>query len=88
MTIKTELIIFGKPLDVQCKSIFKSGCKVSSYGHFKILAQECNGWDGGIYPELFVSSLYISFAVKVSLLIFNMFNIYKNNILEMVLVFS
>ena len=33
-----------------------------------------------INPELFVSSLYISVAIKASVLKFNMFNIHKNNI--------
>ena len=34
---------------------------------FKILAQECTGWGDGIDPELFVSSLHISVAIKASL---------------------
>ena len=45
-------------------------------------------WEGaGIDLELFVSLLYISVAIKASLLIFNMFNIYKNNISKLFLVF-
>ena len=35
----------------------------------------------------FVSSLYISVAIKVRFLKFNMFNRYKNNISKLVLVF-
>ena len=31
----------SKILDVQCKFIFKSDYKILSYGHFKILVQEC-----------------------------------------------
>ena len=34
-------------------------------GHFKILAQACPEWGDGINPEFFVSSLYISVAIKV-----------------------
>ena len=41
----------------------------------------------GIDPELFVSSLYISVAVKAILLKFIMFNTFENNISEMCLVF-
>ena len=59
------------PLDVQCKFMFKSGCKIVSYSHFKILAQECTGWGDGIDPEFFVLSFYISVAIKASLLKFN-----------------
>ena len=56
------------------------GCKIVSYGHFKIPAQECIGLGDGIDPELFVSSLYISVAIKASLLKFNVFNMYKNTL--------
>ena len=38
-------------------------------------------------PDFFVSSLYISVAIKVKFLKFNMFNRYKNNIFKLVLVF-
>ena len=31
-------------IDVQCKFMFKSDCKILSYGHFKILAQACPVW--------------------------------------------
>ena len=64
------------PLDVQCKFIFISGWKMLSYGHYKILAQECTGFGDDIDPELFVSLLHISVAIKASFLIFNVFNIY------------
>ena len=73
----------SKPLDVQCKFMFKSGHKILSYLHFKILVQECTGGGDGIDPELSVSSLHISVAIKAGLLILNMFNIYKNNISKM-----
>ena len=53
-------------VDVQCKFMFKSDHKILSYGHFKILAQACPGWGDGIDPDIFVSSLYISVAIKVS----------------------
>ena len=36
----------------------------------------------------FLSSLYISVAIKASLLKFNMLNIYKNNIFKMFIFFS
>ena len=52
----------SKPLDVQCKFMFNSFCKILNYGHFKILAQECTGRGDGIDPELFVSLLYILVA--------------------------
>ena len=39
-------------------------------------------------PQFFVSLLYISVAIKVRFLKFNMFNRYKNNIPKLVLVFS
>ena len=58
-----------------------------SYGHFKILVQACPGWGDGIDPDFFVSSIYISVAIKVRFLKFNMFNRYKNNISKLVLVF-
>ena len=51
--------------------------KILNDGQFKILAIECTGGGAGIDPELFVSSIYISVATKASLVIFNMFNIYK-----------
>ena len=50
--------------------------------------QESTGWGDSIDPEPFLSLLYISAAIKASLLIFNMFNIYKNNISKMCLAFS
>ena len=31
----------SKLIDVQCKFMFKSDCKILSYGRFKILAQAC-----------------------------------------------
>ena len=67
--------------------MFKSENKILSYGHFKILDQECPGWGDGIDPDFFVSSLYISVAIEVRFLKFNMFNRYKNNISKLVLVF-
>ena len=60
--------------------MFKSGDKILSYGYFKILVQEYTGWGDGIDRELFVSLVYISVAIKASLLKFNMFNMFKNTI--------
>ena len=78
---------------------FKIGPQNSSYGHFKIIAQEhirwgegieyywsktktiaqeCTQWGEGIDSKDFVSLLYISVAIKASLLKFSMFNIHKN----------
>ena len=68
--------------------MFKSDNKILSYGHFKILVQACPGSGDGNDPDFFVSSLYISVAIKVMFLKFNMFNRYKNNISKLVLVFS
>ena len=56
----------SKFLDVQCKFMFKSGNKILSYGLFKILVQACPRWGDGIDPDFFVSSLYISVAIKVT----------------------
>ena len=67
--------------------MFKSDHKILSYNHFKIIAQADLGWGDGIDPEFFVSSLYISVAIKGRLLKFNMLNRYKNNISKLVLVF-
>ena len=77
----------SKLVDVQCKFMFKSDNKILSYGRFKILVQACPGWGDGNDPDFFVSSLYISVAIKVRFLKFNMFNRYKNNISKLVLVF-
>ena len=74
-------------VDVQCKFMFKSDNKILSYGHFKILVQACAGWGDGIDPDFFVSSLYISVAIEVRFLKFNMFNRYKNNIFKLVSLF-
>ena len=60
--------------------MFKSDNQILSYGRFKILVQACPGWGDGIDPDFFVSSLYISVAIEVRFLKFNMFNRYKNNI--------
>ena len=49
-------------------------------GYFKILTIECTAEGAGIDPECLVLSLHISVSIKASLLILNMFNIYKNNI--------
>ena len=68
--------------------MFKLGHKILHYSHFKILAQECTGWCDGIDSELFGPSVYISVAIKASLLKFNMFNMCKNTIFKMFLVFS
>ena len=54
----------------------------------KIIAQACPGWGDGIGPEFFVSSLYISVAIKGRLLKFNMFTRYKINTSKLVLIFS
>ena len=67
--------------------MFKSDIKILSYGRFKILVQAYPRWGDGIDPDFFVSSLYISFAIKVRFLIFKKFNRYKNNISKLVLVF-
>ena len=67
--------------------MFKSDRKILSYGHFKILTQACPEWGDGTDPEFFVSSLYISVAIKVTFLKFNMFNRYTHNISKLVLVF-
>ena len=67
--------------------MFKSDRKILSYGCFKILAQACPEWGDGTDTEFFVSSLYISVAIKVRFLKFNMFNRYKHNISKLVLVF-
>ena len=77
----------AKLVDVQCKFMFKSDHHILSYGRFKILAHACPGGSDGIDPQFFVSSLYISVAIKVRFLKFNMFNRYKNNISKLVLVF-
>ena len=67
--------------------MFKSDNNILSYGRFKILVQACPGWGDGIDPDFFVSLLYISVAIKVKFLKFNMFNRYNNNISKLVLVF-
>ena len=74
-------------VDVQCKFMFTSDNKIRSYGHFKILVQACPGEVMVMIQIFFVSSLYISVAIKVKFLKFNMFNRYKNNISKLVLVF-
>ena len=77
----------SKLVDVQCKFMCKSHNTILSYGRFKILVLACPGWGDGNDPDFFVSSLYISVAIKVRFLKFNMFNRYKNNISKLVLVF-
>ena len=67
--------------------MFKSDQQILRYGHFKILAHACPELGDGIDPQFFVSSLYISVAIKVRFLNFNMLNRYKNNISKLVLVF-
>ena len=62
----------SRVLDVQCKFMFKSDCNIVSYGHFEILARPGKGDD--IDLEFFVSSLYISVAIKVRFFKLNMFN--------------
>ena len=54
--------------------MFKSDRNILSYGRFKIFAQACPEWGDGTDPEFFVSSLYISVAIKVRFFKFNMFN--------------
>ena len=54
----------------------------------KIIVQACPRWGDGIDPEILVLPLYISVAIKGSLLKFNMFNRYKFSISKLVLVFS
>ena len=58
------------------------------WSKIKIIAQECTHWGEGIDPKDFVSLLYISVAIKASLLKFSMSNIHKNTISNMFLVFS
>ena len=65
----------------------KSGHEIVSYGRFTILAQECIGCGHGIDKEFFVSSLYISVAIKASLLKFNIFSMYTITISKMFLDF-
>ena len=67
--------------------MFKSDQKILNDGHFKILAHTCPDGGDAIDPQFFVSSLYISVAIKVRFLKFNMFNRCKNNISKLVLVF-
>ena len=43
----------------------------------QLFVSSLNEWGEGINPEFFVSLLYISVAIKASLLKFNMFNIHK-----------
>ena len=54
----------------------------------KIKAQECTWWGEGIDPKYFVSLLYISVAIKPTLLKFSMFSVHKNTISNMFLEFS
>ena len=54
----------------------------------KIIAQECTWWGEGIDPKHFVSLLYISVAIKASLLKFSMFSVHKNTISNIFLEFS
>ena len=55
----------SKLIDVQCKFMFKSDCKILSYGRFKILAQACPEWGDGTDPEFFVSSLISQLLLKL-----------------------
>ena len=66
----------------------KSDHKILSYGHFKMKAKEYSQWGEGIDPKHFISLLYISVAIKASLLKFSIFNIHKYAISDMLLVFS
>ena len=77
----------SKLIDVQCKFMFKSDCKIQSYGRFKNSRTRIPRDGDGTDPEFFVSSLYISVAIKVRFLKFNIFNRYKHNISKLVLVF-
>ena len=62
--------------------------KVGIDPKLNIITQACPGWGDGIDPETFVSSLYISVAIKGRLLKFNMFNRYKINISKLGLICS
>ena len=62
-------------------AIFKNGREV-------IIAQDCTWWGEGIDPKHFVSLLYISVAIKASLLKFSMFSVHKNTISNIFLEFS
>ena len=55
--------------------MFKSGGKILSYGHLKF--KNALGEVMVLIQCFFVSSLHMSLAIKPSLLIFNMSNIYK-----------
>ena len=65
----------------------KSDHKILSYGHFKIPAQASPSEVMVLIQNFFVSSLYISVAIEVRFLKFNVFNRYKHNISKLVLLF-
>ena len=67
--------------------MFKSDNKILTYGRFKILVQAYPGWGDGNDQNFFASSLYISVAIKVRILKFNIFNRYNNTISKLVLIF-
>ena len=53
----------------------------------KIIVQECIWWGESIDQKYFVSLLYISVAIKASLLKFSMFSVHKNTISNIFLEF-
>ena len=66
----------------------KSDHKIVSYGHFNYVAQEYTRWGEGIDPKYFLSMLYISVAIKASLLKCSMFSEHNSTISNMFLEFS
>ena len=52
----------SKPLDVQCKFMFKSGRKILSYRYFKILVQHVLG-EGKVLIQNFLFHRFISWLL-------------------------
>ena len=64
----------SKLIDVQCKFMFKSDCKILSYGRFKILIQACPS-EVRVQIQIFLFLRFISqLLLKFPFLKFNMFN--------------
>ena len=57
------------------------------WSKIKSIAQECTRWGEGINPKHYVLLLYISVAIKASLLKFSMLGVHKNTIFNMFLEF-
>ena len=80
---------FTSPTRCCCKKSYRMYLVRRRYwSKTKIIAQECIWWDEGIDPKHFVSLLYISVAIKASLLKFSMFSVHKNTISNIFLEFS